>query len=95
MSFVEKVRAHAGRKTPVQSTIRKRWSDIEEAVEAGQSRAAIRRTLAAEGCDVGKNESSFNRAYLAVRAERAEQTADHMTAVRSNAMSDKRFTSDY
>lgn len=95
MSFIDEVDKHSGRKAPVQDTIRKRWSDIQAALVAGKSRAAIRRTLAAEGCYVGENASSFNTAYRAVFAQKAAQSAQLTTSVRQNDMADNRYTSDY
>lgn len=95
MSFIDEVDKHSGRKAPVQATIRKRWPDIQAALAADKSRAAIRRALAAGGYDVGRNESSFNTAYRAVFAEKAAQSAQLTGSVRQNDMADNRYTSDY
>lgn len=95
MSFVDRVSEHGGRKAPVQATVRERWTDIENARTAGHRLAAIRRTLAAEGYEVGKGPSSFNAAVRAVRKEKAEQMTPSIAASRQNDLADNRFTSDY
>jgi hypothetical protein len=95
MSFIDKVDGYRGRKAPIQETIRERWFDIEAAVAADKPRAAIRRTLAAEGYAVGKHQSSFNTAYRAVRAEKAAQSARTISTVANNEMGDNRYKSDF